>query len=146
MDASEYEAEIGRLLEENQRLEKAIARQAAAVRMHETARLRIEEHDQKTLRSLAGQDRAELLEELAKVREECARWNARATALEQERDDLRAALERPAASPSQGGPRWRRCSQCGCAFYLEDTEPLPEHTRPCLFPGDLTLCKKELPE
>ena len=71
-------------------LREAIRRQAAAVRMHESARAQMDAHDAATLRSLAGQDRAALVEELAAARRERDDWNARATALENERDEARA--------------------------------------------------------
>lgn len=63
-----------------------LARVRAAVRMSESARERMDAHDRQTLRSLAGTDRAALLEELAAARSERDDWNARATELESDRD------------------------------------------------------------
>jgi len=74
------------------RLREAMRRQSDAVRMASTARATIDAHDQATLRSLAGQDRAALIEETAAARRERDDWNARATAMEAERDEARAAL------------------------------------------------------
>ena len=67
-------------------LREAIRRQAAAVRMASTARAQMDAHDQATLRSLAGQDRAALIEETAAARRERDDWNARATTMESDRD------------------------------------------------------------
>lgn len=75
------------------RLREAMRRQAAAVRMHQSARERMDAHDQATLRSLAGEDRAYLIEETAAARRERDDWNARATALETERDTARAEAD-----------------------------------------------------
>ena len=74
------------------RLREAMRRQSAAVRLASTARATIDAHDQATLRSLRGQDRAALIEELAAARREGDDWNARATALESERDEARASV------------------------------------------------------
>ncbi len=75
------------------RLREAIRRQAAAVRVHESARAQMDAHDAATLRSLAGQDRAALIEELAATRRERDDWNARATAMESDRDAAVAQRE-----------------------------------------------------
>lgn len=75
------------------RLREAMRRQSAAVRLASTARATIDAHDQATLRSLRGQDRAALIEELAAARREGDDWNARATALESERDEARAETD-----------------------------------------------------
>lgn len=80
------------LIKEVRSLQEAIRRQAAAVRMSETARQQIDAYERKTLTSLAGQERAALLEEVAAAREEASRWNAEATRLEGERDALVDAI------------------------------------------------------
>lgn len=74
------------LIAETRALREAIRRQAGAVRMSETARKQIDAYERKTLTSLAGQDRAAVLEELAAARDEANRWNAEATRMEDERD------------------------------------------------------------
>lgn len=86
----------GDLARERERVEAAerecerrgaeLARVRAAVRMHESAREQMDAHDRATLRSLAGDSRAVLIEELAGARRERDDWNARATSLEFERD------------------------------------------------------------
>ena len=63
-----------------------------AVRTLDGARAAIDANGQRVLRSLAGEERAALLEELAVARRERDDWNARATAMEAERDEARAAL------------------------------------------------------
>jgi len=63
-----------------------------AVRMLDGARAAIDANGQRVLRSLAGEERAALLEELAAARRERDDWNARATAMEAERDEARAAV------------------------------------------------------
>lgn len=75
------------------RLREAMRRQSAAVRMHQSAREQMDAHDQATLRSLAGEDRAHLIEETAAARRERDDWNARATALESDRDAARAEAD-----------------------------------------------------
>lgn len=131
-ERDEAEAEVTRLRE-------AMRRQSAAVRMHQSAREQMDAHDQATLASLAGQDRAALIEELAAARRERDDWNARATALENERDEARAeaaaALEiadghgvpaevrdrgwqwRPSGNDTAFAPPFstiRVCRGCGC--------------------------------
>jgi chromosome segregation ATPase len=79
------EAECARL-----RVELAAVR--SAVRMLDGARAAIDANGQRVLRSIAGEERAALLEELAVARRERDDWNARATAMEAERDEARAAV------------------------------------------------------
>lgn len=86
-------------------LREELARVRAAVRMHESARVQCEAHDAATLRSLAGEDRAALIEELAAARDEASRWNARATALEEERDGAVTALATERALRREHGQR-----------------------------------------
>ena len=80
-----WQAECARLREE-------LAAVRRAVRMLDGARAAIDANGQRTLRSLAGQERAGLLEELDAARRERDDWNALATAMEAERDEARAAL------------------------------------------------------
>jgi hypothetical protein len=68
------------------RLRGELAAVRRAVRMLDGARAAIDANGQRTLRSLAGVERAGLLEELAAARRERDDWNARATAMEAERD------------------------------------------------------------
>jgi chromosome segregation ATPase len=79
------EAECARL-----RVELAAVR--SAVRMLDGARAAIDANGQRVLRSIAGEERAALLEELAAARRERDDWNARATAMEAERDEARDAM------------------------------------------------------
>ena len=97
-DAAEAEVATSRALADalradNERLRAEMARVRSAVRMHESAREQMDAHDRATLRSLAGQERARLIEETAVARRERDDWNARATALESERDDARAEVD-----------------------------------------------------
>jgi len=75
------------------RLRVDLAAVRRAVRMLDGARAAIDANGQRVLRSLAGEERAALVEELAAARRERDDWNARATALEAERDAARAALD-----------------------------------------------------
>ena len=69
-----------------------------AVRTLDGARAAIDASGQRVLRSLAGEERAALLEEMAEARRERDDWNAIATAMEAARDRLlTAALEAVAA-------------------------------------------------
>jgi hypothetical protein len=70
------------------RLRGELAAVRRAVRMLDGARAAIDAHGQRVLRSLAGEERAALLEELAAARRERDDWNASATAMEAERDRL----------------------------------------------------------
>ena len=73
---------------------RELAAVRSAVRMLDGARAAIDAHGQRVLRSLAGEERAALLEELAAARRERDDWNARATAMEAECErQLTAALE-----------------------------------------------------
>lgn len=74
------------------RLRGELAAVRRAVRMLDGARAAIDATGQRVLRSLAGEERAALLEELAAARRERDDWNASATAMEDERDEARAAL------------------------------------------------------
>lgn len=83
------------LATERERRERADERAVAAEA--ECARLR-----EATLRSLAGEDRAYLIEETAAARRERDDWNARATALETERDTARAEADALRAQVDSG--------------------------------------------
>jgi hypothetical protein len=72
------------------RLRGELAAVRSAVRMLDGARAAIDASGQRVLRSLAGEERAALLGELAAARRERGDWNARATAMESERDEARA--------------------------------------------------------
>ena len=93
----------------------------SAVRMLDGARAAIDAHGQRVLRSLAGEERAALLEELAAARRERDDWNASATSMEAERDRLlTASLEavaneraRCAAACREVAARYRH-GACGC--------------------------------
>lgn len=107
-------AEVERLTAERDAANTAIRRQAAAVRMASSARERMDAHDRATLQSLAGKDRAAMIEELAAARRERDDWNAAATALESERDALRAIVAGRTTAPTDAetaahdaaGGRW----------------------------------------
>lgn len=68
------------------RLSEAMRRQTAAARTLDTLREYLNAYEERVLRSLAGVERAALLAELDEARRERDDWNARATALESERD------------------------------------------------------------
>jgi hypothetical protein len=72
------------------RLRGELAAVRRAVRMLDGARAAIDANGQRVLRSLAGEERAALLEELDLARRERDDWNARATAIEAERDEALA--------------------------------------------------------
>lgn len=75
------------------RLRAAIKTQAAAVRALDASRAAISQHEQRVLRSVAGQDRAAVLAQVDEARAEAATWNARATAMESDRDAAVARRE-----------------------------------------------------
>ena len=109
--ADAAEAECARL-----RVELAAVR--SAVRMLDGARAAIDANGLRVLRSLAGEERAALLEELEVARRERDDWNALATAMESERDEARAAVAaeraRCAAACREVVARYRS-GACGCA-------------------------------
>jgi hypothetical protein len=119
-DVQEALAMLDSAVTECARLTEAMRRQSAAVRMHDTARGQMDACDQATLRSLAGVDRAALIEELAAARRERDDWNARATALESERDEALAATAgqwRRVSEDTAFAPPFstiRVCRGCGC--------------------------------
>ena len=78
---------------ECERLRAAIRTQAAAVRALDASRAAISQHEQRVLRSVAGQDRAAVLAQVDEARAEAATWNARATAMESDRDAAVAQRE-----------------------------------------------------
>jgi len=85
-------AQVDALTAEVARSAEAMRRQAAAVRTLDAGRAERDAYEQRTLRSLAGVARAALLAELDEARRERDDWNARATALESERDALTARV------------------------------------------------------
>ena len=104
------------------RLRADLAAVRRAVRMLDGARAAIDAHGQRVLRSLAGKERAALLEELAAARRERDDWNAFATAMEEARDRLlteaveavAAERARCAAVCREVAARYRH-GACGCA-------------------------------
>ena len=74
-----------------------------AVRMLDGARAAIDANGQRVLRSLAGEERAALLEELAAARRERDDWNARATARGRARRGAGGRCSRAHAAGGSGG-------------------------------------------
>lgn len=107
-----------------------VRRQAAAVRQLDVSRTQTESLYRRIATSLAGKDREALLAELDATREECRRWNARATELEETlrevaaRSDQLRAMDQAFVEGREEGMRARLA--LGPVLVEE-----PEVTPPC---------------
>ena len=95
---------------ECERLRVAIATQAAAVRTLKSSRDTLAARDQRILKSLEATDRASLLAEMDRVKEERDEWNARATELELTQESMAATLAGRAPPPTEAEMEAHRVS------------------------------------